>query len=286
MPKLNWDGNDFRNPQDSSGTVADNISRNGSLQQGYKHGSLTEGLVAYYPMDSGSGSTLTDQALGNVGTLRPGSSGTTTTSGMWSTNSKIGYNCLDFDGQDDYVEIAHSPELADNAHLSIAVWINPQEYPKSYDTTFRPIVHKGSSSNWEYQLTRRSGSGSTGSDNQVYFGIDNDAASIYDSLPISSWSSITGEYHHLVGKFDGISGTLEVFWDGSKVLEKNISVDSTPDRNGTLKVGWDGDTSSDRYQPAELDDVRIYSRALSTPEIKALYELEKSSKVTAGDTLQ
>ena len=50
MPKLNWDNDDFRNPQDSSGTTTENISA-GGLEQGYFHGSLTQGLVAYYPMN-------------------------------------------------------------------------------------------------------------------------------------------------------------------------------------------------------------------------------------------
>ena len=113
MPKLNWDGNDFRNPQDSSGTVTDNISRSGNLQQGYKHGSLTEGLLAYYPMDEGSGSTAFDKALENDGTINGAS---------WNSNLKLGDSCLSFDGSDNYV---NAGDILYGDNLTICAWVRP-----------------------------------------------------------------------------------------------------------------------------------------------------------------
>lgn len=63
MTNLRWDGDDFRNEQDSSGSTANLVSNSGKLQQGYQHGSLTEGLVAYYPMERGEGLWFYSRAL-------------------------------------------------------------------------------------------------------------------------------------------------------------------------------------------------------------------------------
>jgi hypothetical protein len=70
MANLSWDGDDFRNEQDSSGSTADLVSHSGKLQQGYQHGSLTRGLVAYYPMEKGKGEILHDGALNNLGYIK------------------------------------------------------------------------------------------------------------------------------------------------------------------------------------------------------------------------
>jgi hypothetical protein len=50
MPTINWDKDEL-NQEDSAGTTTDTLGdHKGNLQQGYPLGSLTDGLVAYYPL--------------------------------------------------------------------------------------------------------------------------------------------------------------------------------------------------------------------------------------------
>ena len=245
MPKLNWDGNDFRNPQDSSGTVADTISRSGGLVQGYSHGSLTEGLVAYYPMSPGEGSTLIDEAIDNDGTINGAS---------WSTDSRIGEACLSFDGGDDHVEVPDSASLdITGSELTMSAWVYMNSVPSNNKDM---ILNKeneyemavGTSGTVEWAI-RRGGNWSW---------IDSGV-----SVPTSSWTLVSISY------------------TGSEVkIHKNGSLGDT-----YSLTGW---RSSDGESPwnGKIDDIRIYDRPLSTPEIEALFNLEQVSKVSAGDTLK
>ena len=259
MPKLNWDGNDFRNPQDSSGTVADNISRNGNLQQGYFHGSLTEGLVAYYRMDAGSGTTLTDHALDNHGTINGAS---------WSSNSKLGDNCLDFNGSGDNVDLPGSETLdfTGKNQITISVWANADSWGS--DSYF--VADEGNNTfifRWE--------------DPDLEFLVHANGT-WHQDIGLNSTPS-TNEWINVVGLYDGQD--LKVYYNGSLVESKNIGHPIDGNNNPTPAIGYRR-TNSDRYMDGKLDDIRIYERALTEPEIKALYNLNNPSKVTPGDTLK
>ena len=266
MPKLNWDADDFKNPQDSSGTTTEQIS-GGGLQQGYFHGSLTEGLVAYYPMDSGEGSTLKDETeLGNDGTLKPGTLGTTTTTGMWSSNSKIGSNCLEFDGQDDYIDIKNQSNFRLST-FSISVWVKTNKNDSS------AIFYRGDSSEYEYLLYN------TGGDDSIRVYVTDSSSSNYNAnVP----NATDGKWHHIVGLWDG--SQLKIFMDGSLQDTVNVGDISIYSSSGKVNIGYYNEGNN--YFEGAIDDVRIYDRPLSTPEIKALYNLNRPSKVSAQDTLQ
>ncbi|WP_414838294.1 LamG domain-containing protein [Candidatus Nanosalina sp. VS9-1] len=271
MPKLNWDGNDFRNPQDSSGTVADMISRNGSLQQGYFHGSLTEGLVAYYPFEAGTGSTVTDEALGNDGSINGAS---------WVSGA-IGDYSLSFDGGSDYVGVDSLGDTDVEPPFTLSAWFNSNVD----ETEARSELIQTQSKKWHIRIEDR-GDGGFGSPGNTFnpglgLHIQNSADDLWY---VVSFPTPTDTWHHVTAVFDGqdmkifLDGVLQDSYSfGSQITIKNDNLSTTsfgarPD--GTNP--WDG----------EIDDVRIYDRKLSTPEIKALYNLTAPSKVSPDDTLQ
>jgi len=73
--------------------------------------SKLDGLVAWYPMTIGSGTTLKDYKGSNDGTI----------SGAVWEKEKTGQYSLDFDGSNDYVAIGDTGEESVN---SICFWIN------------------------------------------------------------------------------------------------------------------------------------------------------------------
>lgn len=259
MPKLNWNGDDFRNPQDSSGAVADTVSRNGNLQQGYNHGSLTRGLVAYYPMDSGSGSTATEKALNNDGTINGAS---------WSTDSKLGEACLKFDGTDDYVDMGVLPL---SGSLTVSCWMKASEFTGGE----QQIVgnYNGGQSSQHYQLRLL--------DDTVEWVIDDGSTGTFANVSAVT----TGSWYHVVGVFRSDISSMRAYVDGAKNLDRSYS-GSIPDfQTASTRLGTRSDENNWNFH-GSIDDVRIYDRALSTPEVKALYSLERPSKVSPDDTLR
>lgn len=257
MPELNWNADDFRNPQDSSGTSTEKIS-GGGLKQGYFHGSLTEGLVAYYPMDSGSGSTISDQALNNDGTINGVS---------WTTDSKIGSSCLSFDGTDDYVDVSHKSVLMPD-RITVSGWVNFNDASKDW-----MMVDKGDSHPGTFYLY---------DDANDSYGVRwtiKDGSNRYDAEYNAVSDLNNNQWYHIAGTFDGKKARLYV--DGVLVgsVSANFGSNSEPLWIGRYQGGG-------YHVNGKIDDVRIYNRPLSTPEIKALYNLERPSKVSSGDTLR
>ena len=82
-----------------------------------------------------------------------------------------------------------------------------------------------------------------------------------------------GQWHHLVGTFDGT--TMRLFIDTVRVEERSGSVE-LPARNSTMTVGHTscncGHVSS---FGGDVDELAVYDKALTEPQIKAHYAAAK-----------
>ena len=75
-----------------------------------------------------------------------------------------------------------------------------------------------------------------------------------------------GQWHHIVGGINRATGTSFIYADG--VLEGTNGSASGNIRTATeLRIGVSGNENLQ----GEIDDVRIYNKALSGEEIEALY---------------
>jgi hypothetical protein len=246
MANLQWDGDDFRNEKDSSGATADLVSHSGKLQQGYRHGSLTDGLIAYYPMEKGEGEILHDGALDN----------TVQINGATWTTGQVGNNSLNFDASS--VDKVNANELDPfiEPPLSISFWIKPESMGDQviFDHDGRLTISTGTPP-----------TGTTGND-EIGFGI-------YDG---SSWNNIltgsksSGSWYHIVSLYDGTN--MRLYVNGAKVGTNTSSKLAT--KNEGTELGARGTT--DPYNGL-IEDFRVYNRIISQPEIQALYNLSKPS---------
>ena len=251
MPKISWDSDDFKNPQDSSGTSTQKIS-GGGLEQGYRHGSLTQGLIAYYPMDSGSGSTVTDKALDNNGTINGAS---------WSSDSRIGEACIDFNGSSDYLAM---PEIALGDSFTVSQWVNLDQ-DKDWNNSFGSESILSMISYADGKI-------------QSYIG---DGSSWQAETNTGTGKTSPGNWQHWLITYDGT--TLRFFLNG--VLEDTASVSiSIP--SAVHHIGARNNQNNDYSLDGRIDSTKIYRRPLSTPEVQALYNLTRPSQVSSGDTLK
>jgi hypothetical protein len=203
-------------------------------------GDLANGLAAHWRFDEVAGNTAADSSgQGNTGTLIG--------SGTWTPGLRAG--ALDFDGVDDYIQVADAPELDPTNELTIATWINADVWEAA-----NRIVQKGVSVNFQYVLE-------VSATNQLRFGMGS-VGDVFVAAPS------LGQWHHVAGTYDGT--VLKFYIDGVLVGQQAATgplfVSNEPLFIGTK---WAASPPVD-FLDARLDDLRIYTRALPASTIQDL----------------
>jgi len=205
-----------------------------------------EHLVGYWAFDDGSGTVAVDGS-GN------GLNGTLVGTPAWVAGV-VGTG-LDFDGTNDYVTISHDAAFNfPNDEFTISVWIN-----KAWvDTNNHIVSHLDGALDGWYIAVQYHG----GADKDYVAFRTNDNVEILafeHGLSDDEWGLVTFTW-------DGttLTGYINAVEKGSAGLASVQSAD-TPLYFGVWSVG------SARYD-GKMDEVRIYSTALTTSEIKALYD--------------
>lgn len=197
--------------------------------------SFASDLVGHWKLDESNGTTATDSAGGNDGTLVNGP--------VWQpTSGKIG-GALSFDGVDDSVALSSDP-IGTNT-VTICFWANPatDDYPYFLGNS------KVQFQIWPGSYLKFTSNNST-------------QLSSTSTLPIGSWS------HICVVRMSGTNGPSTIYIDGIEDSSGNSGTPESPIFN--LAFGAQYDIAGGNYE-GRLDDVRIYNRALSAAEIGQLY---------------
>lgn len=217
----------------------------------------TTGLVGHWAFDDGSGTTASDSVGSSPGTVFNGAA--------W-TSGIIG-QALSFDGVDDYVG-GFSGGLP-TGPASFSVWIKPTVVSGTYD-----II--GRLSNWAsaygYGILIN-GSNVIGIADGGYSGWSYNLAT-----PISAnvWS-------HVVFTLDGwgASTTGKLYVDG--VLKNTFTGTAGQYASYPFNIGSSANGAA-RLFSGDIDDVRIYNRALSATEVQSLYNAGTGSQPTPTPT--
>ncbi len=215
------------------------------------------GLVGWWKMDEGSGTTTADSS-GN------GNTGTLFNSPVWTSASscKVG-RCLTFDGSSNYVDVGYGTSTLNPTNaVTMSMWIN---LPGNGINGGDYIVSKRGGPTGGYFMTANV-------PNAVYFYVD-DATTHYainsgtQPFPASSW-------YHLVGVYDSslvATDRLKLYMNGAFISKGNGPV-AMQVSNSNLRIG---SNMGNYFTPGKIDDVRIYNRALSPAEVSALYNASK-----------
>jgi len=217
------------------------------------------GLVGHWTFDEPTGDAAAD-ASGNGNTAKlvnaprrvPGVRGT----------------ALQFDGNEAHVELPSKPVLdrLQEGSFTLAAWYKPLALPDEKDK--RDGEHAILLKQGHHTGLNLEGSGR--------FKMQQWLAGDRTTIAISKSRAVPGRFHHLAGVLDRGAGRVEIYVDGR--LEESGAWDGktpsrdygrTPWRLGVMAPGWR------EYRWAAkgvVDDVRLYNRALSAAEIKALHE--------------
>lgn len=210
------------------------------------------GLVGYWSMDEGTGTKVNDMS----GNKNPGATSGSVTWGAGRLNKSLGVT------GGSYLGIQSSSPTIIQGDFTISVWIKTSTTGAGGTGNYRDIISKVKTiSPWPGYVVAINNTG---------------AISVWTASNVSgAWSDDSGynladSRWHLVNIT--LSGTsAQIYVDG---VAKGSFTKAIPgsDNNGVLSFGAEVGTGASRNFSGNIDDVRIYSRALSSSEIKTLYQ--------------
>ncbi len=174
-------------------------------------------------------------------------------------NGKIGqalsFNSRESDGHFLRVKAAQSLRATDA--MSIEVWINPS----SDESLYQRIVERGGAENYTgYDLefnassTRRIARFNLWKGSPV--GVDSTS-----EIPLNVWTHIVASYEKI-----GNAYALKMYING--VLEREVNDVNMEESAGDLFIGQSGARGGSEFFFGSLDEIKIYSRALSAGEVR------------------
>lgn len=205
-------------------------------------------LVAWWTLDEGTGAAAADSSANRLG-------GTLRGNPVWTSGKRRG--ALSFDGQKDYVEIPKNPKFYLPGPFTVAAWVNVASLPRSEWGMYLFSDYDADGGRSTFAL-RVMGTGAV----QFLWQTENTEP----PAAASSGRLLPGTWAHVAGVWDGTARMLYV----NGVLDGTAKgPQPRPDIGGNLAIGRPG-AYNGLYFSGRIDDVRIYSRALSTVEIRSL----------------
>jgi glucose/arabinose dehydrogenase len=206
---------------------------------------LPTGLQGAWGLNEGSGTFVTDASgNGNNGTL----SGAGAT---WAPGGKYG-GALSFNGSSGNVTIPHSPSLSLNSSYTLEAWVKPTAL-NGYQTVLIKEV-SGGCAYWLQTAGSNLSSGfSSGGCREHLAG--------NSPLPLNQWS-------HVAAVFNDSANTYTLYVNGVAVTTQSETAAPVPTTQA-LVFGQTGCSCGFERWRGLIDEVRIYSRPLTTGEIQA-----------------
>ena len=216
---------------------------------------VSEGLVAYYPFN---GNANDESGNGHDGEVKGAVLGED-----WHGKPESAYS---------YSKLAPIVVIKDNASLrsgfiSLSAWVKPPSTSKYVSIIFKQMPNN-LNEQYHLGLFLPVPNSSGGPPSTIDFAIKRNSKGYPGRgwwRPITNAKVPINEWSHIVGTWDG--SKQKIFLNGALVGTKT----NTP--SGKIDNLEGGDISISALP--NTDDVRIYNRALSAEEVKALYDLEK-----------
>jgi len=223
------------------------------------HHALGSEAAGIWSFDEGSGTTAYDASgYGNNGTINGASY-------MTDTPSNTGY-ALSFDGSSGRVRVPHSSSLQITGDVTMSVWT----YNKRPTTQIAYIAAKGNTSTNQraYMLSINALS-----EPSYNFWVSVDGSTrdhvTYTTDTLGAPGPDLHKWTNIIGVYDQANRMLYLYRNGQLVVSKSTTisgiyaspVDFFIATNDTQAAFWQG----------YIDDVRVYSIALSSARIESLY---------------
>jgi hypothetical protein len=215
--------------------------------------------VAAYSFNEGTGTTVADSSgNGNNGTIA---------NAAWTSSGKYG-NALVFNGSNALVTIADAASLHLTTAMTLEAWVNPS----TVSSAWRDVIYKGND-NYYLEGSTPSSLPATGGT----FGTTGENVYGTTALTANSWA-------HLAATYDG--ATLQLYVNGTQIASV-ARTGSLATSTNPLQIG--GDSIYGQYFTGAVDEIRVYSVALTQAQIQSdmntpVGPLTPAPAVTLGST--
>jgi len=219
------------------------------------------GLVGYWPFN---GNANDESGNGNNGTVN----------GAKLTSDRFGNENQSylFNGTtDNIVMINKFFNIGQNFTLS--EWFNCYDVSQCYQNFFNTIPHNGIGLDINRSCTNN------GLTLWLNSNPDNVTWNMLVNQPTNYNHYISKQWYHVILQKEG--NVYKIFING--VLDKTWNVSTSSDYNCGMYLG--SISLKSEYFKGQIDDIRVYNRALNSSEISALYYENKCIKTIVNDTL-
>lgn len=211
-----------------------------------------ENVWTGYALVSHKGGGVDSTANGNSGT---GYGGIT----IGDVTGRIG-KATEFDGSNDYIEIASTSSLSMSSAVLIDLWVKPKN-----DNSLQMWVDNRSGNLTGFQFFKRAGGNI-----ELYINNSQAAYVSNSNIPVQ-WA---GNWHHLVAVYESGQGG-KIFFNGVNLTDDSIDAGSITGTNRLTIIGARV-TKSSLWHNGLLDEVRISDSIHSNNWIAAIYANQDS----------
>ena len=215
---------------------------------------ISSGLIGYWNFEENNGDTAYDRSgNGNDGTIYGAN---------WTTG--ISGNALSFDGVDDYVDIGNN--VKPPFPVTVSAWV------KLNELNLVSILRndKWDSGNYRYGLAI-----GCSPDGEIFGYYFEGFSAPWNRIERFSNNSVNpvGDWHHLVVVFHE-HNNIQLFWDSVKYdgYNREGTGSGMTYSNANGAIGTYTHNDGPHYLNGEIDEIRVYNRALSNEEIEFLYK--------------
>lgn len=218
----------------------------------------TDGLVAHWAFDETEGETAADGS-GN------GHDGLLLGAPVWVEQGKVG-GALQFDGEDDVMQVPHTPDFDLVNGVTLMGWVFADEAPDvGPGNDWRLILGRSGFSPYGLLLEqdgRLSGSVRIGGERQLLLSTS--------QLPI-------GEWVHVVYSYNALNGIARIYLNGQLDAEAVLARGSIDVTENLVRVslGNNADLQENHVWKGMFDELRVYARDLREEEVASVFDAER-----------
>ena len=162
---------------------------------------------------------------------------------------------MSFNGTDQYIE-ATSPIVTGNNSRSFSLWYKTSSTVAQIPLSIGDPTDTANSSQFAYCLNREDNS-----EKAAIFGKANDTSAF--NVP----NTADGNWHHLVVTYD--QSNLKVYIDGDLEATPGLPSSNYATSSGLTIGSW---SDNNRYFDGSIDEVAVWDSALSSCDVKGIYE--------------
>ncbi len=210
------------------------------------------GPVAAFGFEAQSGTVAADGS--------PNANHATLTGARWTAAGRFGGG-LTFDGIDDWLTVRDAASLDLTRGMTLEAWVRPARL-----TGWRTVLLKEGAGALAYALYAHDNAPRPAAYARLSGQTSSHGALGTAQLPLNTWT-------HMAATYD--NATLRLYINGSEVRRQSMT-GSMVTTTGALRIG--GNSLWGEYFEGTLDEVRVYSRALSAAEVQS----DMGRAVTSG----